>query len=144
MDGAVDIWDLYHSHGEVTYSHKVSDVALSAVSVQGSTQSGGKLVAVGDINGTVSLLEVCNSLSKLEPNEKASLGNMLDREARREKNLEIRDREEKRAKAVEESRLKKEKEILELADEDGEDLLLKAEVEFFSMIKKEAERSKVG
>ena len=145
MDGAVDIWDLYHSHGEVTYSHKVSDVALSAVSVQGSTQSGGKLVAVGDINGTVSLLEVCNSLSKLEPNEKASLGNMLDREARREKNLEIRDREEKRAKAVEESRLKKEKEILELADEDGEDLLLKAEVQFFSMIKEgEAERSKVG
>jgi len=135
MDGAVDIWDLYHSHGEVTYRHKVSDAALSAVSVQGNTQSGGKLVAVGDINGTVSLLEVCNSLSKLQPNEKASLGSMFDREARREKNLEVRDREEKRAKAVEESRLKKEKEILELADEDEEDLLLKAEVGFFTMIK---------
>lgn len=144
LDGAVDIWDLYQSHGEVTYSHKVSDVALSAVSVQGNTQSGGKLVAVGDANGTVSLLEVCNSLSKLQPDEKASLGSMFDREARREKNLEIRDREEKRAKAVEESRIKREKEILEVADDDEEDLLLKAEVEFFSMLKEDEEEKGVG
>ena len=78
-------------------------------------------------------------MSKLQPNEKASLGSMFDREARREKNLEVRDREEKRAKAVEESRLKKEKEILELADDDEEDLLLKAEVDFFKQLKEDEE-----
>ena len=37
---------------------QVGDAALSSISVQGNVQAGGKLVAVGDVNGTVSLLEV--------------------------------------------------------------------------------------
>eukprot|EP00562_Extubocellulus_spinifer_P031720 CAMPEP_0178723246 /NCGR_PEP_ID=MMETSP0699-20121125/25442_1 /TAXON_ID=265572 /ORGANISM="Extubocellulus spinifer, Strain CCMP396" /LENGTH=590 /DNA_ID=CAMNT_0020374309 /DNA_START=76 /DNA_END=1848 /DNA_ORIENTATION=- len=135
VDGFVDIWDLYHSHGEVAYSHKVSDAALSAVSIQGNPQKGGKLVAVGDVNGTVSLLEVCDSLSKLQQNEKASVGNMFEREARREKSVEIREREEKRSKAVETSRLSKERELLQFDKEEKQDLLLKAEEQFYAMIR---------
>lgn len=36
----------------------MGDAPLSSISVQGNVQGGGKLVAVGDVKGTVSLLEV--------------------------------------------------------------------------------------
>lgn len=39
-------------------ANQVGDASLSSISVQGNVQAGGKLVAVGDVNGTVSLLEV--------------------------------------------------------------------------------------
>lgn len=38
--------------------YQVGDAPLSSISVQGNVQVGGQLVAVGDVNGTVSLLEV--------------------------------------------------------------------------------------
>lgn len=44
--------------------YQVGDAPLSSISVQGNVQVGGKLVAVGDVNGTVSLLEV-NSLRRI-------------------------------------------------------------------------------
>ena len=62
--------DISHNQNEVAYSHKVSDTSLSCISIEGSTQGGGKLVAVGDANGTVSMLEVCDSLAKPAQNEK--------------------------------------------------------------------------
>lgn len=45
-------------------STQVGDAPLSSISVQGNVQAGGKLVAVGDINGTVSLLEVGTAVSR--------------------------------------------------------------------------------
>ncbi|KAK1747909.1 hypothetical protein QTG54_001872 [Skeletonema marinoi] len=92
-DGVLDVWDISHNQNEVAYSHKVSDAALSSISVQGNTQEGGKLVAVGDVNGTVSLLEVCDSLAKPRPNEKSTINALLERETKKEKNLEVRQRE---------------------------------------------------
>ena len=62
--------DISHNQNEVAYSHKVSDTSLSCISIEGNTQGGGKLVAVGDANGTVSMLEVCDSLAKPAQNEK--------------------------------------------------------------------------
>ena len=53
-------------------------------------------MAVGDVDGTVSLLKVCESLSSPQKDEKAGINNMFEREARREKNLEVREREMKR------------------------------------------------
>ena len=42
----------------------MGDAPLSSISVQGNVQAGGKLVAVGDVNGTVSLLEVRNAVGR--------------------------------------------------------------------------------
>ena len=84
MDGVLDIWDYYYRQNEVAYTHKVGETALSSVAV--SKPSGpdvkqhGRLVAVGDVKGTVSLLEVCESLALTSPSEKMAISNMLDRE----------------------------------------------------------------
>jgi dynein intermediate chain 2 len=91
QDGVLDAWDFYYRQSTPTYSHKVADVPLSCISVQGSAQSGGgRLVAVGDASGTVSLLELSENLAVTQPNEKLIIGNMFDRESKREENLEKR------------------------------------------------------
>lgn len=73
QDGVVDAWDYYYRQSAPTYSHKVSDVPLSCISVQGSAQSGGgRLLAVGDAAGTVSLLELSDNLAVSQQNEKVS------------------------------------------------------------------------
>ena len=41
--------------------------------MQGNLQSGGRLVAVGDVNGSVSLLEVCDGLATSQANEKNAI-----------------------------------------------------------------------
>jgi len=136
MDGVIDIWDFFHRQNEVAYSHKVGDASLSTISVQGNTQVGGKLVAVGDVNGTVSLLEVCDSLSEHQPGEKSAINSMFERETKREKNLEIREREIKRAKAQElEKKKKQAKEDKDEKDEEMEETLRKVEADFLNMIK---------
>ena len=73
MDGAVDIWDYFYRQNEVAYSHKVGDAPLSAVAV---STGNGRLVAVGDAQGTVSLLEVCESLATPQANEKNAISAM--------------------------------------------------------------------
>ncbi|KAL9185252.1 hypothetical protein ACHAXT_003029 [Thalassiosira profunda] len=103
-DGVVDVWDISQNMNDVTYSHKVTDAALSCIGVSGN----GKLVACGDNNGTITLLEVSNSLSQPQPNEKATVGAVLEREAKKEKQSEKALREQKRAKAIAEERRKKE------------------------------------
>jgi dynein intermediate chain 2 len=74
MDGVVDIWDYFYRQNEVAYSHKVGDSMLSSISVHGGSGGahgyGGRLVAMGDITGTVSLLELCESLAVSQQNEK--------------------------------------------------------------------------
>jgi len=84
QDGYIDTWDYYYRMNEVALSQKVSDAALTSLSVQ---QSGG-LMAVGDSDGVVTLLQVCDSLQQMQPNEKNMIGAMFDRESKREKNLE--------------------------------------------------------
>eukprot|EP00979_Chaetoceros_neogracilis_P018491 scaffold10662_cov308-Chaetoceros_neogracile.AAC.1 len=96
IDGGLGVWDFYHRQNEAAYTHKVGDAALSSIDVQGN----GKLVAIGDANGTVSLLKVCESLASPQKDEKAGINNMFERETRREKNLEMREREIKRVQAL--------------------------------------------
>jgi dynein intermediate chain 2 len=57
------------------------------------------LVAVGAQDGTMTILELSSSLSKLQNNEKSIFSAMLEREAKREKTLEGIARE-KRLKAA--------------------------------------------
>ena len=90
-DGVLDAWDFYYRQSSPTYSHKVSEAPLSCVAVQGSAQGGGgRLVAVGDAAGTVSLLEVSDNLAQNQPNEKLLIGALFERESKREESLEKR------------------------------------------------------
>merc|ERR1719281_2166541 len=69
---------------EVSLSHKVSDSSLTSLSVQQQ----GSYVAVGDSDGTISLLQLCDGLVQPGPNEKNLIAQMFDRETKRERNLE--------------------------------------------------------
>ena len=44
---------------------------------------------MGDVQGRVTVLELCEGLHVCGANEKAAVGAMFDREARREKNIEM-------------------------------------------------------
>ncbi|GLD97288.1 hypothetical protein PINS_up005972 [Pythium insidiosum] len=139
MDGVVDIWDFFYRQNEVAYSHKVGDVALSAISVQGNASSGGKLFAVGDVNGMISLMELSDGLATLQPNEKAAINGMFERETKREKNLEAKEKEMKRRKAMAEEG-KHEDNGSSHKDDKMEELLRTVDANFLGMIK-EAEDS---
>ena len=133
-DGVVDVWDITHNQNEVAYSHKVSDTALSSISIEGNTTGGGKLVALGDANGTVSMLEVCDSLAVPQQNEKSAVNAILERETKREKNLEARERDVKRVKAQEEERKRREEKEVEGAATNNEaEAMRQLETVFFNM-----------
>merc|ERR1719231_991140 len=144
MDGVLDIWDYFYRQNEVAYTYKVGDAMLSSISVQGQAQAGhggSRLVAVGDVDGTVSLLEVCESLAISQANEKKAIEAMFDREQKQEKNLEIRERDLKRAKAQEaEAKNREGQEKKDAKDEKMEALLRKVDADFLAMIKEAKNR----
>ena len=87
-------------------------------------------------DGTVSLLEVCESLAAPQANEKTAISNMFDRETKQEKNLEVRERDLKRAKLAEaEARSKEAADKKDGKDEKMEELLRKVDADFLAMIK---------
>jgi dynein intermediate chain 2 len=136
MDGVVDIWDYFYRQNEVAYSHKVCDSMLFSVAVQGTAQMGGKLVAMGDNTGTVSLLELCESLAAPQANERKAIDLMFEREMKQEKNLEARERELRKLRAAEsESRSRDAQEKKDAKDEKMEALLRKVDADFLAMIK---------
>lgn len=66
-------------------SHRVTDgEALTSLAVQNQ----GKLVAVGDAAGQITLLELSAGMQHPGHNEKGVIGAMLERETKREKNLD--------------------------------------------------------
>ena len=135
-DGVLDIWDYFYRQNEVAYSHKVGDITLSSIAVQGTMQAGGKLVAIGDTQGTVSLLELCESLAQSQANERKAIDLMFEREMKQEKNLEARERELKRLRAAEnEGRARENQEKKDAKDEKMEALLRKVDADFLAMIK---------
>lgn len=83
-DGRLDCWDYYYRMNEVSLTHKVSDCALTSLSVQ----NGGSLVACGDAEGVITLLHLCDGLAHADAREKNLIGQMFDRETKRERNLE--------------------------------------------------------
>merc|ERR1712232_400320 len=83
-DGRLDTWDYFYRMNELSLSQKVSDNALTSLSVQGA----GQFAAVGDSDGVITLLHLCDGLVQPQPNEKVLIGQMFDREAKRERNLE--------------------------------------------------------
>jgi dynein intermediate chain 2 len=136
MDGVVDIWDYFYRQNEVAYSHKVGDAKLSSMAIQGTMQQGGKLVAMGDEHGTVSLLEVCESLAAPQANERKAIDLMFEREMKQEKNLEARERDLRRQRAMEQDgRNKEAQDKKDAKDEKMEALLRKVDADFLTMIK---------
>ncbi len=101
-DGSVDVWDYFYKQNEAVYSHKIGDVPLSSIAVH----SGGKLAAIGDVNGTVSLIELCDSLAMPQTKEKKIVSEIFERETKREKNLDAREKELRRARAQQQERMK--------------------------------------
>jgi dynein intermediate chain 2 len=94
--------------------------------VQGTLQHGGKLVAVGDVTGTVSLLELCESLAVSQANERKAIDLMFEREMKQEKNLEVRERDLKKQRAQEQlDRNREAQEKKDAKDEKMEALLRK-------------------
>merc|ERR1711957_205973 len=73
---------------EVSLSQKVSDNALTSMSLQGNANAPGNLMCVGDADGVITLLRLCYALCSASNTEKPLIGAMLDRESKREKNLE--------------------------------------------------------
>merc|ERR1712048_992156 len=69
---------------EVSLSHKVSESALTSLSLH----SQGTVAAVGDADGVITLLQLCDGLVAPGPNEKNVIGQMFERETKRERNLE--------------------------------------------------------
>ena len=97
MDGEMDVWDYYYKQNDPTLSVKVTDKPLTAFNIQGdgatSDPTAGRLVTVGAADGSATLMELCEGLSVMQPNEKQTINQMFEREARREKNLEARQKE---------------------------------------------------
>jgi len=97
MDGTLDVWDYFYKQNDPTLSLQVDDDGLYTVKMQDQ----GCLLATGSVDGSVYMLELCEGLAVMQQNEKSSVNQMLERESKREKNLEARAKElrqkEKRA-----------------------------------------------
>jgi len=100
--GELDIWDFAFKQNAPTLANiRVSDAALQSIRVIQSGQ-----VAVGAADGSMTVLKISESLSELQATEKQSISQMLEREMKREKNLEARSKELKQ-KAKRDAALKK-------------------------------------
>lgn len=100
QDGRLDTWDYFYRMNEVSLSQKISDAALTSLSVQAQ----GGLAAVGDSEGVITLMQLCDGLIQPGPNEKGMIGGMFDREQKRERNLEAIKKQAGQAKAQEKDR----------------------------------------
>lgn len=128
MDGFIDIWDYLYRQNEVAYSYKISDNPLTSIAI---SPGEGKMAAIGDSEGAVTLVQLCKSLYEEQPNEKDLMTAIFEREGKREKNLEqakkqMGNTKPKQAKdaSVEEAK----------REEKSRSELMKLEEEFFRMV----------
>jgi len=133
MNGTLDIWDLMTKHADPTLSVKVTDAPLRSLRIQEQ----GNRVAVGDENGSVTLLKLSEALSHLQKEEKSACSALFERETRREKVLEAKARELK-LKEKEKNRPKVEEE--EAAPEEETDPLAEVQEEFENTLQAEQKK----
>ena len=88
IDGFLDVWDFYYRQNEVAYSQKISDSPLTSIEVNAD------MAAVGDAEGTVSIMKLGKPLYEKAQAEKEIMQQIFEREQRREKTLEIAKRKE--------------------------------------------------
>jgi dynein intermediate chain 2, axonemal len=94
FDGSIDFYDMIYEMNQVSYSHRISDCPVTAVSLEGTN-----VMAVGDAAGCITLVRLCDELCVPVPNEKGIMGNILEREQRRERNLDTI-KKQKQAKQI--------------------------------------------
>ncbi|KAM9339741.1 dynein axonemal intermediate chain 2 [Symphorus nematophorus] len=136
MDGVLDAWDILFKQNDPTLSLKVCDEPLCSLRVQDN----GRLVACGSQVGGASLLEISCGLSTLQKNEKSLLAAMFERETKREKILESRQRELRLKERSRSEQSRDEDAGREDADESPEQLIARAEKDFFSVVEMELRR----
>lgn len=85
MDGFLDAWDYLFRQNEVAYSYKISDNPLTSISISNGE---GKFAAVGDSEGSVTMIQLCKSLYEDTGKEKEEMQVIFEREFKWEKNLE--------------------------------------------------------
>ncbi|XP_006886454.1 PREDICTED: dynein intermediate chain 2, axonemal [Elephantulus edwardii] len=138
MDGTLDIWDFGFKQCDPALRLKVCEEALFCLRVQDN----GCFVACGSQLGTTTLLEVSHGLSTMQRNERNIASSIFERETRREKLLEARHREmrlKEKGKAEGKAEDQKDNEM----DVNLEELVSKAEAEFFDVIFKELKRKEI-
>ncbi|XP_034439463.1 dynein intermediate chain 2, axonemal-like [Hippoglossus hippoglossus] len=138
MDGVLDIWDILFKQNDPTLSLKVCDKALNSLCIQDN----GRLVACGSQQGEATLLEICSGLSTLQKNEKNLLAAMFERETKREKILEARQREIRLKERSRSEQSKEEEGGQEEGEESPDQLIVRAENDFYSMVEMEQRRRK--
>jgi dynein intermediate chain 2 len=62
MDGSMDVWDYFYKQNDPTLTVQVTDQGLSAMNVDVT----GRHIGVGAVDGSVTLLEVCDGLSMMQ------------------------------------------------------------------------------
>jgi dynein intermediate chain 2 len=141
-DGWLDVWDYYYRQNEIAFSHKVSDAPLTCIKVSyvgsGNQIIGGKYAAIGDQDGTVTILELCESLYTMQKNEKDIMTDIFTREMTKEKNLEalrrLQELEKKRVPkdmtAIHKKFEEKKSEEIKKVEERFDALLKQGDVEF--------------
>lgn len=135
MDGTLDVWDYLFKQNDATLSIQVCDEALHSLKVQ----ENGKIIACGSHSGTTTLLELSEGLWNMQKNEKNLVSTMFERETKREKILEARQRELRLKERVQSQQGSRpvEEEQTGGDDEEEQELIEKAEKEFFKAIENE-------
>ncbi|XP_028284097.1 dynein intermediate chain 2, axonemal, partial [Parambassis ranga] len=136
MDGVLDVWDILFKQSDPTLSVKVCDSPLYSLRVQDN----GRLVACGSQQGEATLLEICSGLSTPQKNEKSLLAAMFERETKREKILEARQREIRLKERSRSEQGQEEEARREEGEEDPEQLIARAESDFYNLVETELKR----
>ncbi|XP_037548701.1 dynein intermediate chain 2, axonemal [Nematolebias whitei] len=136
MDGMLDIWDILFKQRDSTLSLKVCDKPLYSLRVQDN----GRLLACGSLSGEATLLEICSGLSTLQKNEKSLVAAMFERETKREKILEARQREIRLKERSRSEQSKEDETVREEGEDDAEQLIARAESDFYSLVEVEFRR----
>ncbi|KAG9473519.1 hypothetical protein GDO78_004035 [Eleutherodactylus coqui] len=136
MDGTLDVWDYLFKQNNPTLSLKVCDEALYSLCLQDN----GRFVACGSKSGLTTLLELSPGLCSIQRNEKNIATAMFERETKREKILEARHREMRLKERSKAEPGKEEDTKDDKAEESMEELIAKAEKEFFEIIEAERKR----
>jgi len=133
-DGVVDVWDFFYKQTEPIVALKIGEHPLTSI----TTQSQGKLVAVGNQNGSTTILELCSSLVESSQQEKPAILSMFEREMNREKNLQARLLAQRRAQELAEKRgdAGKKKEVKVEVPEPTKDEMSEVDSKFWALVEK--------